>query len=174
MMTKRVIGLALVMACGGSKGTATSPSPANRGREMTTMDPDLSSLAKFAARSLPANNDGRVHFGGVFVGGRPMRALTDTIVRAIGATLEDPSSGRVPYTIGGVGSGVAQGSRADAVYTLRSFRISGDTAFIGSDAKSVAEPTGALCIVLTRSGSSWLVNQKRDVSNPQSCGPLKP
>jgi hypothetical protein len=172
MTLPRVAVLVLVViACGGTKTADTKPSPVDRGRELTTMDPDLSSIAQAAARSLQPNADGKVHFGGVFVGGRPLRALTDTIVRAMGATLEDAGSGRVPYTIGRAGSGVGEASRTDATYTLRSFRVRGDTAFVGSDAKSVADMKGALCIVLTRSGGSWLVNQKRDVSNPQACGP---
>lgn len=160
----------VVAACGGTNKSDATPSPANSGRELTTMDPDLSAIAKFAARSLQPSSDGLVHFGGVFVGGRPLRALTDTIARAIGAKLEDAGSGKVPYSVSRGGSGAPRARRLDAIYTLRSFRVRGDTAFVGSDAKSVSEPDGALCIALTRSGSEWRVRETRVISSVPSCG----
>jgi hypothetical protein len=168
---RALIGVLVIgVACGGSPRADTTASPAGSGRELTSMDPDLSAIAKFAARSLQPSSDGKVHFGGVFVGGRPLRALADTIARAIGATLEEAGSGRVPYTIGRVGSSAGEASRADATYTLRSFRVRGDTAFVGSDARSAAEPEGALCITLARSGGEWRVLETRVISSVPSCG----
>lgn len=170
MIRLSVVALVAAMACGG-KSPETTPTPAGSARTLTAIDPDLSPLAKAAARSLEPASDGKVRFGGVFVGGRQLRVLSDTVTRLIGATPIDVSDGRVPYTIGRAGSAENMAARRDATYTFSSFRLSGDSAYVGTDARSVAEPEGAICIVLTRSGAGWRVAQKAVISNPRSCGP---
>ena len=134
------------------------------------MDPDLSPLAKAAARALEPASDGKVRFGGVVVGGRQLAALSDTVARLIGATLVSVGDGRVPYTIGRVGSAESMSRRNDATYTLSSFRVAGDVAYVGAEARSIAEVDGALCIALARSGSSWLVSKTATISSPRACG----
>jgi len=169
---RRIMLLLALAACGGNRGAEATPGPASGGRTLTAIDPDLSGIAKAAARSLQPASDGKVRFAGVFVGGRSLAALTDTVARAIGATQVGTGDGRVPYTIGPVGSGVGDASRRDATYTLSSFRVKDDMAFVGGDARSAAEPDGAICIVLVRNGNSWLVKQTSVIRNPKSCGPL--
>jgi hypothetical protein len=165
-----IVGFVFAAACGGKPAETA---PATPGVSLTAMDPDLSPLAKAAARSLEPASDGKVRFGGVFVGGRELRALSDTVARVIGATRVDMSDGRVPYTIGRAGSAENMALRRDATYALSSFRIAGDTAYVGVDARSAAEMDGAICVVLARAGATWLVNKKSVVGNPRSCGPTR-
>lgn len=159
--------LLAAVACGG-KPTQTTPTPG--GSVLTAMDPDLSPLAKAAARALEPASDGKVRFAGVFVGGRELKALSDTVARSIGATRVGMPDGRVPYTIGRVGSGEGTASRRDATYALSFFRVDGDTAYVGADARSIAEADGAICIILSRARSGWLIRQTSVSLNPRNCG----
>lgn len=170
-MKALLAGLLLgIAACGGHATPGSAPTPANGARTLTAMDPDLSPIAKAAARSLEKSSDGKVRFSGVFVGGREQRALSDTIARMINAEYVSVNDRRVPYTIGKLGSGENAEIRRDATYTLINFRVAGDTAFVGADARSAQDPEGALCIMLSRSGSSWLIMKTSVIRNPKFCG----
>ena len=168
MIRLRIASFLVAAAACGGKPAQTTPTPG--GSVLTAMDPDLSPLAKAAARALEPASDGKVRFAGVFVGGRELKALSDSVARSIGATRVGTADGRVPFTIGRGGSGAGAASRRDATYALSFFRVDGDIAYVGADARSIVEPDGAICIILSRAGSGWLIKQTAVTTNPRNCG----
>jgi hypothetical protein len=159
-----------IVACGGGTPAGTTPTPVVEARALTPSDSLLKPIAMAAARSLKPGADGKINFGGVFVGGRELVALGDTIARAIGAT---STAGKVPFAIcriGSPGCGAGTGSPDPFSYTFRSFRAAGTNAFVGASAPSAARPDGAICIELQWTGLAWEVKNRRNVSSAETCG----
>ena len=176
MRSVRVVGLIVltaIAACGGGKSTATSPTPTASGatRALTAMDPSVSPIAKAAAMSLERGSNAKMKFGGVFVSGRELVALGDTIAKAIGAD-RAANDGRVPYAICRVGSpGCGAGAMPNEVtYSFKSLRARGDTAYVGTEVRNTVRADEAICIKLAHTGSAWLVAERREVGNWKNCG----
>jgi hypothetical protein len=162
--------LVAVGACGG-KSAETTPAPGVETRSLSANDPQLSAIARTAARSLRPGRDGKLNFGGVFVGGRELVALGDSIARDIGA--EVSGNRRVPFVVcrvGAPGCSSSGGNDDPFTYTFKSFRLAGTTAFVGADAPSPARPDGAICIALEWNGLTWEVKNRRNVGTAESCG----
>lgn len=166
--------LLLSLACARQAEVPSTVGPSRGVRELAAADAELSTIAIVAARSLHPGGDERLKLAGIFVAGRELVALTDTVARAVNAErVEDDSRTKVPFVIGRcdamAGCPQTRPVRETPVHALSMFRVVQDSAYVGGTART-GDGTRAICIVLIRAGGAWIAAGQTNVRSAQRCG----
>ncbi|HET9425230.1 MAG TPA: hypothetical protein VFO55_07665 [Gemmatimonadaceae bacterium] len=158
-------------ACAGQAAPEPAPDPHRQVRVLTANDPELPAIALAAAKSIESPREPR--FSGVFIDGREVKALSDSIARNAKLVRVEALNGKVPFAIARcdqIPCPVAGRPQAPETHALTAFRVTTDSAYVGSTISISGDIERRTCMTLVRRSGAWVVVDTRSISSARRCG----